>query len=363
MNYNRMLNQTFARGLTTTVTTALILFSASPNWVLAAPADDIKEAQRLYQQNRLDAALSKVNGALTQTPKDALGRFLKANILIEQKRFADAIQILTGLTEDFPELPEPYNNLAALYASQGNYEKAKAALELAIHTNPSYATAHENLGDIYAQLARREYDKALSLDKSNSTAQSKLAMVKDLFQPPRVAAQEAAKAAPVQVAKADTAKATPATVAPPVIAPVVAPPATVAVAKSTATPPAQTAAITPAQPSAATDSQINALLRDWTTAWSSKDVQGYLSLYAQDFETPNGIPRKTWEAQRKQRIEAPSSIKVDAQISKLDVKGNEATVVIRQSYKSNVLSNTTSKTLKLVKSGDRWMIRSERSGA
>jgi tetratricopeptide (TPR) repeat protein len=350
-----MLNQTFARGLAFTFTTAVILLTASPCWVMAGPADDIKEAQRLYQQNRLDAALSKVNGALTQTPKDALGRFLKANILIEQKRFADAIQILTGLTEDFPELPEPYNNLAALYASQGNYEKAKAALELAIHTNPSYATAHENLGDIYAQLARREYDKALSLDKANVTAQSKLAMVKELFQPPRSVAQEAPKTTPpVQVAKADTAKPT---VAPTPAQTTATPPVAVAVAKPTTT-------VSPPSSGAATpEAQINALIRDWAGAWSSQDVASYLSFYAQNFETPDGLSRQAWEAQRKQRIEAPSSIKVDAQISRIAVSGNEATVVIRQAYKSNVLSNTTSKTLKLVKAGDRWMIRSERSGA
>ena len=131
---------------------------------LAGPVEDTKDATKLYQQGKLEQALSKVNGALALQPKDAQGRFLKGLILTEQKKSADAIQIFTGLTEDYPELPEPYNNLAVLYASQGNYDKAKAALELAIHTHPSYATAYENLGDIYAQLARRSYDKALQLD-------------------------------------------------------------------------------------------------------------------------------------------------------------------------------------------------------
>src|SRR6266550_3308925 len=102
------------------------------------------------------------------------------------RRVPEAIQVFTGLTEDFPELPEPYNNLAVLYASQGNYDKAKSALELAIHTHPSYATAHENLGDIYAQLASRAYDRALQLDKGNTSAQVKLALVKELFSPGRV---------------------------------------------------------------------------------------------------------------------------------------------------------------------------------
>src|SRR5690349_13970082 len=147
----------------------------------AAPADDLREAQRLYTQGKQAPALEKLDAFPKAQPRDPQGRFLKGLILTEQKKTAEAIQVFTGLTEDFPELPEPYNNLAVLYASQGNYDKAKSALELAIHTHPSYATAHENLGDIYAQLASRAYDRALQLDKSNTTAQTKLSLVKQLF--------------------------------------------------------------------------------------------------------------------------------------------------------------------------------------
>ncbi len=154
-----MLSETFLRrvgsalipGIAILVTMGLV-----PAW--AGPAEDVKEASHLYQQGKFDSALTKVNAALAQQPKDAQGRFVKGLILTEQKKPADAIQVFTGLTEDYPELPEPYNNLAVLYASQGNYDKAKAALELAIHTHPAYATAYENLGDIYAQRARRSYD-------------------------------------------------------------------------------------------------------------------------------------------------------------------------------------------------------------
>ena len=132
-------------------------------------ADDLREAQKLYSQGKYQPALDKVEAFLKAEPRDPQGRFLKGLVLTEQKRTNEAIQVFTGLTEDFPELPEPYNNLAVLYASQGNYDKAKSALELAIHTHPSYATAHENLGDIYAQLASRAYDRALQLDKNNTT--------------------------------------------------------------------------------------------------------------------------------------------------------------------------------------------------
>ena len=108
-------------------------------------------------------------------------------LLTEQKKTAEAIEVFTGLTQEYPELPEPYNNLAVLYASQGEYEKARGALELAIRTHPNYATAHENLGDVYAQLAGRSYDRALQLDKGNTAAQAKLATVKDLLSKPKSA--------------------------------------------------------------------------------------------------------------------------------------------------------------------------------
>ena len=102
----------------------------------AAPADDLREAQRLYSQGKVQPALEKIDGFLKALPRDPQGRFLKGLLLTEQKRLPEAIQVFTGLTEDFPELPEPYNNLAVLYASQGNYDKAKSALELAPYGPP-----------------------------------------------------------------------------------------------------------------------------------------------------------------------------------------------------------------------------------
>src|SRR5690349_6193588 len=151
-------------------------------------ADDFQEGSRLFKEGKRPEALERINTYLTQHPKDARARFLKGVILAEQNKNTEAIAVFTGLTEDYPELPEPYNNLAVLYASQGNYDKARSALELAIHTHPSYATAYENLGDVYAQLASRSHDKALQLDKSNASAQVKLSMVKDLFSSQKLAA-------------------------------------------------------------------------------------------------------------------------------------------------------------------------------
>jgi tetratricopeptide (TPR) repeat protein len=324
----------------------------------AAPADDHKEASRLYQQGKLDAALLKVNGILAAQPKDAQGRFLKGLILTEQKKSDEAIKQFTGLTEDFPELPEPYNNLAVLYASQGNYEKARSSLEKAINTHPSYATAHENLGDIYAQLARRAYDKALQLDKNNITAQAKLAMVKDLFSPPKqtviAQAPQIAVAAPVLATPASTTAASsakPTTATAPVAA------AATATSSQTATP---AATVTNVQTQPGDDAQVRAAVHDWAQAWSNKNVGAYLSWYAPDFETPNGMARNAWEKQRHERIVRPKSISVAVTIASLSLNGNEAVVSLRQTYRSDSLKSQSSKVLRMVKSGEKWLITQER---
>nr|MBP9916927.1 tetratricopeptide repeat protein [Thiobacillaceae bacterium] len=161
-----------------------LLFLAAwlPSLALAA-VPTVQEASQAFRQGNNAVALDKVNSYLSANPKDAQGRFLKGLILTELNRYPDAIKVFSGLTDDYPELPEPYNNLAVLYAAQADYERAKHSLEMAIRTHPSYATAHENLGDIYAKMASQAYDKALQLDKSNTSAQTKLSLIRDLFSP------------------------------------------------------------------------------------------------------------------------------------------------------------------------------------
>lgn len=349
-----MLNSNLARRLRRGAIVCAICFSGT---VFAGPAEDTTDAMKLYQQGKLDLALAKVNGALSQQPKDAQGRWLKAMIFIDQKKTADAIQMLTGLTEDYPELPEPYNNLAVLYANQGNYDKAKAALELAIHTNPSYATAYENLGDIYAQLARRSYDKALQLDKTSTTAQGKLSMVKDIFSLPKSGSAEPIKTVAVQTAQVAKTE--------PKAAPKTEPKAEPKAEPKTE--PAKTAPVAATKPvsvavSGNAGADIAATVQAWAKAWATKDTTGYLGFYAPDFETPKGMTRAAWEAQRKDRIEPKKSISVDAKIIKTSVQGNVATVVFRQAYRADAIKSDSTKTMVMVKAGDRWLIRSARDG-
>ena len=100
----------------------------------------------------------------------------------------------------------------------------------------------------------------------------------------------------------------------------------------------------------------------WAKAWAAKDTAGYLGFYAPDFETPGGMKRAAWEAQRRERIEPKKSISVDVKIIKTSVQGNVATVVFRQIYRADALKSDNTKTLRLVKTGDRWLINAERAG-
>src|SRR3990172_3366573 len=243
-----------------------------------AQSDDYQEASKLFRSGQQAQALERVDNFLKVSPKDARARFLKGLILTEQNKPADAIRLFTGLTEDYPELPEPYNNLAVLPASQGHYDKARGALEMAIRTHPSYATAYENLGDIYAKMASQAYDKALQLDKSNAAAQTKLELIKDLFSS---SLRGVKPAAPKAEAGART---TPAVAAASGPAPVFQPPRPTAAAPAFQPPRQAGTTAQPARPAAANSAgEVLEAVDNWARAWSSNDVDGYLRFYAPDF--------------------------------------------------------------------------------
>ena len=314
-----------------------------------AVADDIQDANKLFKQGQQAQALEKIDAVLASKPKDAQARFLKGLIFTEQGKTAEAIKIFTGLTEDYPDLPEPYNNIAVLYAGQGQYEKAKVELEMAIRTHPSYATAHENLGDIYAKMASQAYDRALQLDKSNASTATKLEMIKDLFSSNSHRTSVASRsvvtaAAPAPDATAQTSTA-PAISAKPVVA-------TAEPAKPATSAPSQNAS-----------EEVLKTAHDWAAAWSSKNAKRYLSYYASDFKTPAGEARRAWEQQREARIAAQKSIHVSISNTKVSlIDGSHASINFRQVYQASHLHTSSNKTLVLVKSNDKWLITEEHAG-
>jgi hypothetical protein len=336
-------------------------------------------------------------------------RFLKGVILAELKRPQEAIRIFTKLTLDYPTLPEPYNNLAALYASQGQYEAAREALEHAMRTNPSYATAHENLTDIYAALSSQAYEGTLRASKSSPDGKPTQALITELCdnygkmasqvavrggavhsatdlsilrginmaqnsatKPPAkvdidemaMAPEDAAEipAAPHKLGKMPQEQAVPVTT-----------PAaeksnkgtTDSAAKSAPEVTAKATPETPPKPDKETGSAeqkaLEQAVQGWVSAWSKKNTGSYLAYYARDFKTPSGEARSVWEATRKERISKPKSIKVtidDPQVSMQDT--THARISFRQIYHSDTLQTSTHKALLMVKSGSRWLIQEEK---
>ena len=349
--------------LTWTAPAALLLsiFLLTPS--ASAQSDDYQEATKLFRAGQHAQALERVDNSLKSNPKDARARFLKGLILTEQNKPADAIKIFTSLTQDFPELPEPYNNLAVLYASQGQYDKARASLEMAIRTHPSYATAHENLGDIYAKMASQAYDKALQLDKNNAAAQTKLEMIKELFsssarttKPVSGKTDAGAKGVTPPATVIAAAKPTP-------VPPVTTTPPVATTPPVVTAPPAKPVAVEPPVKSADPASDVLKAVNNWAKAWSDNDVGGYLGFYAPDFQTPGGEPRSDWEAARKARVAKPKKIEVRVEAPKVKfTDNNRVTVTFRQSYRSANLKVASTKTLVLVKAGERWLIQQERVG-
>jgi tetratricopeptide (TPR) repeat protein len=358
----------------------------------AALAGDLDDARDALRQRQYEQALRAADAHLASHPQDADGLVVKAVILGQLGRTAEAIQLNEDTIRLYPNLPEPRNNLAVLYASLGQYEKARAALEAALHTHPSYAAAYDNLGAVYNRMASLAYDKALGEAKKTEKAPpvAVLAVLTDTraaaraaeapglrlavslperaYAPASTTVLAAAPTAkpvapappqkPLVTAQASAATAPkPAATLPPAPEKPVAAPAKPAPPPEKPAPPV--ASTTPADDSRALEDAVNG----WARAWSTKNFAAYVGYYAHDFKPPKGESRAAWEKTRRERIAAPKSIKVGISNLQVHMKdGNHARVTFRQSYEAGALKNATTKTLEMERSGKRWLIVEERIG-
>ncbi len=335
-------------------------------------ADSLEDAQKAINVGNYEQALNDLNKHLDRNPGDAEARFSKGLTLTMLSRDDAAIAVFSDLVRDFPELPEPYNNLAVLYARAGRYEEARDALEAALVAHPSYATAHENLGDIYAALANAAYNRAIVLDKNNTDIEAKQTLVAQITGMQKVTP-------PVQVATKRPAASAPKATAPPVRprptqAPTVAsqtraPVVNQPVADINDVP--ETFSTTPILPgsasvaaasklSAADENAVLARLESWRATWSAQDVDAYLANYSPNFAPATGVARSVWESQRRTRVVRPRSIAIQALSPRVgQTGGNRAWVEFVQIYESNTYSDQVRKRLEMEKVGGQWLIVKE----
>ena len=207
-----------------------------------------------------------------------------------------------------------------LYASRGEYVKARDSLLLAINTHPTYATAHENLGDIYAKMAELAYDKALQLDGENESAKAKLALMTDL-----ISIEQPAGRSTTQVGVVATAEGGPE----PMVDAVV---------------------------DERGDDAIE-VVRNWAQAWSNQDIDQYLGFYSPDFVPSHGVSRSAWASARRDRLKQPSFIQIDVSDEEIDFKNNERVrITFIQGYQSDTYSDRVRKALVLVMKSGQWKI-------
>tara|TARA_B100002019_G_scaffold251897_1_gene232565 strand:- start:91 stop:642 length:552 start_codon:yes stop_codon:yes gene_type:complete len=135
----------------------------------------LQEARELIELGKYEEADAMIIVQLKDKPRDAQWRYLEALLKAEmglslnnEDILDSAVFLFERLSEEFPELPEPYNNLAVLYDKMGEEQKAIRSLKLAILNNPDYALAYENLADLYLFLARETYLEGISKGRKNN---------------------------------------------------------------------------------------------------------------------------------------------------------------------------------------------------
>jgi hypothetical protein len=97
--------------------------------------------------------------------KTLSANFQKAQQAYEQGNQPRAIEILSQLTIDHPHIIEPYVNLAAAYAADGQLEQARLTLNRGVDVNKTYARLFENLRRVHGALAANAYRSALDQEE------------------------------------------------------------------------------------------------------------------------------------------------------------------------------------------------------
>jgi len=346
----------------------------------AAQALTLSEANQLYIDKKYQSAIQLTRTIIQKAPDNIAAKILQAQSLGKLNKHKQAIKLYQAVLEARPDMPEVYNNLASLYARQGELEVARQTLENGIATNKQYQTLYENLSAIYVEMARGAYSKALKLGVQAKAVQLKtlnwalpesrqaLALntngktagisnnKKPATQPvttqPQPAMPESTKTSEVKLASASLSKPEVAT----------KPEASVVVVQPASQTRTKTEFREKNVPTINKDEVITAL-QGWAAAWSAQAVDLYLSFYGKEFK-PDRLSRKVWAVQRRIRLSKPRWVNV--RLKNFDVKAVEkqadkAIVRLVQDYRADNYQDKTRKQFVMKRTVDGWRILSEQS--
>ena len=282
--------------------------------------NNLEEIKLLLKNGKYVRAEKLISDSIKVKPNNPELLFYKGIIETNIGKNDAAINTFRNLTERFPELPEPFNNLAVLYAEKGQFKLAKEILEQAIKTNPSYLTAHINLGDIFTKMASEAYNKALEIDKSNNIAITKLSMITQLFNyHPNTKNTEIDSTKIVKEKKSKPTK-------------------------------------------EHISKEIIESIENWKQAWEDKNMENYLASYSSNFNYPNKMTKLDWEKYRTVRITSKKIINISLSNIKLKFKKERIIATFTQDYKAGKFEQLSNKTLVFIKEDGDWVILQETSG-
>jgi tetratricopeptide (TPR) repeat protein len=291
----------------------IILFLSLLNvqFSIAADIDVVKIKSMITSSPTI--ALEEINRLIEINPNNHNLLFLKAVTQTRLEEKDHAIKTYNILIERFPKLPEPYNNLAVLYAEQNKLVEAKEILEKALKTNNSYSIAHINLGDVYTRMASEAYRKAFELNKS-PVANNKLQLINELFSySPNMQQNNLVKSEARSNIKSRKKS-------------IVA---------------------------------LAGLVERWKSSWESKDLEAYFSTYSKYFKFNGEMNNKKWKETRTKKIINKEEINITLTNIKYEFKDGFWFINMSQAYNSGNYSDKEQKTLVIIKESGSYKIIEE----
>lgn len=299
----------------------IIILLLLPSLVVANTKNDMDSILLLISEKPF-IALEKIKKRLRQTPDEPRLLFYKGVTEAKLNQIDNAIKTYNGLINKYPNLPEPYNNLAVIYAERQELDLAKDTLEKAIKTNSSYSVAHINLGDIYTQMATNAYNMAFEIDKDNKIARNKLKLITELF---NYKPNTNEKSIIVEELDAKIIKIEP-------------------------------------RNKSVDKKKIIEKIAAWKTAWEAKDLDSYFDSYSENFKYPNQMSQEQWEKYRRDRIMNKKEITINISNIKTKFKKDIVHAIFYQDYKSTGYQQKSKKTLIFEFQANDWKIIEEFSG-
>jgi len=284
---------------------AIFILSTGP--LLAATS--VQDIQSLLDKKLYVQAARSGEQLLQKHSGDPDIEFLTAYAYQMSQQSGKAARYYQELIREYPELPEPRNNLAMIYLSNGDYDRASELLVNAINTHRSYATAYENLSNIYTGIASEAYRRAVSESKEPETYANNIELT--------------ALTSLSSINQGSTSE----------------------------------SGLT--EQSATGVTLVNQLI-SWAKAWSEKRFDAYIGYYSGDHKLD--LPsHEAWVGYRKKRILKPGYIKIE--VSNFQIRAqseNRATIDFEQSFTSLNYSDRVIKRLRLDRINSKWKITDER---